>query len=469
MLAKLTELAGQVDLKPRGEDRIYPAPWEDATSTAPAVPHMVHLSDNDLIRYLGQVPVADSAVPLQRRLYQALRYRRNGLYRTLLVIDSDLAHRSPGEIGSFARCFRGNDGRDRIALELELSRAAGVEAGDVLVYCPDPHMQSKEVDARMEIQEGRILPLRLQRESFAYSDDLKVLQQYYAELWCAYIFVAPSLYSDESKCRAVVDHICAKLHMPKEVAYKKVRGFAFQMSAEEASARALEVAGAFIRDLPFSQLSQEVTGSFIQAAGADEMFVGSLVSRGQDNRRLAAIFEVESIRHFLRQADGDGASIAAEALCEELLNGSRDPSLPRSGPTSFASYQASVMAALKTTDGRVKAEILPEVGAAATAAYAMSKDEIRRQLIKDEIRRQLINFGQRFRQPHVAAEWNTNLGALTDCLADLQPSELRQKLTVLDNATLEQTELLSARFTVDQLMKLVSPEPPKQKRPAELF
>src|SRR5262249_39684819 len=155
--------------------------------------------DLELIDYLGHVPVASQYVSLQRRLYQALRYRRTMLYRTLLVIDTDLVRVSTREVGFFSDIFRGNDGRDRQKLEEALAKQVGGQEGDVLIYCPASSMQAKEVDVRMEIHEGRVLPLRVQRESFAYRDDLDVLEQYYQELWCAYIFVTPAIYNDPLK------------------------------------------------------------------------------------------------------------------------------------------------------------------------------------------------------------------------------------------------------------------------------
>ena len=158
MLAKLADLANRVNQKPRDDSDIYPAPWNEGEGAGPEVPHVTHLSDLELIDYLGRVRLPAQQRPLQRRLYQGLRYRRTTLYRTLLVIDTDLVHFSSREIGFFADLFRGNDGRDRQKLEEQLAKQAGGEDGDVLIYCPSPNMQAKEVDVRMEIHEGRMLP-----------------------------------------------------------------------------------------------------------------------------------------------------------------------------------------------------------------------------------------------------------------------------------------------------------------------
>ncbi len=247
MLAKLTELAGLTNRKPRDDDHVYPAPWSAKQPDPDIVPHVTHLSDSELIDYLRGVEVPTAHQKLRAKLYQALRYRRKGLYRTLLVIDSDLSHSSPGDIGTFARRFRDNDGRDRLRLETDLATAANASEGDVLIYCPSPEMQAKEVDVRVEITEDRVLPLRRQRESFAYRADLDVLEQYYEELWRAYVFVAPEVFEDAARCRAVVDRLCDELNIPKELAYKKVRGHDdFHVTAEQASSRAIEHVEKFI-------------------------------------------------------------------------------------------------------------------------------------------------------------------------------------------------------------------------------
>lgn len=90
MLAKLVGIAGS--RKPSDEGSIYPAPWDTNSLNGRAIPHIVHLSDSELIDYLGTVePEQENLAGLQKRLHAALRYRRSDMYRTLLVIDSDLA------------------------------------------------------------------------------------------------------------------------------------------------------------------------------------------------------------------------------------------------------------------------------------------------------------------------------------------------------------------------------------------
>lgn len=252
MLAKLAELLSDVEqeqaatdgvkkLKPRDDDLIYPAPW---TSQSPAKtpPHMTHLSDTELIDYLGTttIELADTGKQtyyrrLQRQLYVGLRYHRAHLYRTLLVIDTDLADKSNHLVSYFVNKWRGPEdspsNTERRDFERRLCQAANAQEGDVIVYCPAETMQSKEIDARVEIQENRIVPLRSQR-TFVYNNDVEALKTNYESLWRAYIFVTPEIFEDRSRCEAVVRQFCNEYKVRWEDARRKVRRHDYDESDE---------------------------------------------------------------------------------------------------------------------------------------------------------------------------------------------------------------------------------------------
>ena len=253
MLAKLAEIADLVDAeslknndskkaKPRDDDEIYPAPWSDNYSNS-APPHMVHLSDGDLIDYLGvklDIKLGDESrtrlfKDLQRKLHLALRYRRYGMYRTLLVIDIDLVEKSRHSVSYFTREWRGSkqlpDNEGRLTLEKKLAAAAKGNDGDVIVYCPDSKMQSKLIDARLEIEVDRILPLRVQ-SGFVYGMDVETLQKYYQSLWRAYIFVAPEIYKSKERCEAVIQGFCTKYNVDWNATINKARGHNFARKDE---------------------------------------------------------------------------------------------------------------------------------------------------------------------------------------------------------------------------------------------
>lgn len=254
MLGKLLELADESGQLPRDDESPYPAPWsgdpvrdDDASEAppAPASPHVLHFSDIELLDYLGRAPVRREDIPLRNRLHKALRYRRQWIYRTLLVIDTELARACRDSVAAFARDLRGGDGHPanagRRRLEFHLARAAEAGEGDVIVYCPPPTMQSKEVDARLEIRNGHVLPLRLQTDAFVYHADMDVMKQYYEELWRAYVYVAPELFADIRRCRALVDAFCQRYSIPAHLAYAKVRTHEFRKSARDEDAGAADL------------------------------------------------------------------------------------------------------------------------------------------------------------------------------------------------------------------------------------
>lgn len=243
MLAKLVELTPK-ERRPRDDDKIYPAPWGLSGYTLAEPPHMTHLSDFGLIEYLGHVEVADGKEDLQKRLHSAIVSRRRDMFRTLLVVDCELANSGPRRLEFIADELRGPnckpDSTRRWQLEKKLAEAANGRDGDVIIYCPSASMQSKEVDARMEIEVGRILPLRVQEQNFTYHAEVELLKKYYSSLWRAYIFVAPEIFENPDKCRPIVDMFCDHYELPRTEGYKKVRTHRFQESVSE---KALTEAG----------------------------------------------------------------------------------------------------------------------------------------------------------------------------------------------------------------------------------
>jgi hypothetical protein len=193
--------------QPRDDDEIYPAPWDSSGAVPRDPPHMTYFSDVSLIEYLGHVRVRDEEKFLQKRLYSAISSRRQSMHRTLLVVDLELANAGPRPARFIADDLRGADSKPdstrRRQLELKLAEAGGGHDGDVIIYCPSSSMQSKEVDARMEILVGCVLPLRVQDELFTYHAEVELLNSYYRNLWRAYVFVSPEIFANAARCRAI--------------------------------------------------------------------------------------------------------------------------------------------------------------------------------------------------------------------------------------------------------------------------
>lgn len=347
MLVKLVELVGSSQ-KPRDDEQIYPAPWTMG-GEHPVVPHMTHLSDQELIDHLGTASTDKKETqPLQRLLHTALRYRRADIYRTLLVVDGSLADASSHSISYLAKELRGDketpSSEGRLGLETKLQKAAGANSGEVLIYCPSPSMQSKVVDARLEIKEGRVLPLRIQTDSFAYRADLEVLQQYYSELWRAYVFIAPRLFEDPVKCNAIVDAFCDHFGIPKEVAYRKVRKHDFATTQVPVMQSGFEAVNQFIQDLPIEGVPAAAIARFLHEIAQDEQVVNLLGSGADSSRRLSALFQVATLKFALvtpeklkRIKKADVSRI--ERYCDSLMSGQQPYQVAaRDGQSDYGTF-----------------------------------------------------------------------------------------------------------------------------------
>jgi HD superfamily phosphohydrolase len=316
MLAKLAELAPKAKLLDNAD--IYPAPWSEGDGMAKPT-HMVHFDDGSFIDHLGSAPLDDKAAQkLQRQLFTGLRYDRRALFRTLVVIDTDLVHLSSRPVSYFAIDLREQDGKPsnvgRMKLETDLAQAAGAAAGEVLVYCPSPGMQSKEVDARLEIVEDRVLPLRVQTESFAYHGDIQVLQQYYRELWRMYIFVSPRLHKDRRACQRVVDAFCERYGIDRMVAYDKVRHYDFKVDHNVIARRAMQPLRNFLGkgepdSLPFDGIPAWMPAALIRRAEKDSGYLESIKRETDPYPRLSSLLDIVVLEE--RIADLSGIKKAA--------------------------------------------------------------------------------------------------------------------------------------------------------------
>jgi len=87
----------------------------------------------------------------------------------------------------------------------------------------------------MEIAVGRVLPLRVQDEIFTYHAEVELLNRYYASLWRAYVFVAPEIFANSARCKAIVDAFCDHYKLPRAAGYQKVRSHRFRESDGDAA------------------------------------------------------------------------------------------------------------------------------------------------------------------------------------------------------------------------------------------
>jgi HD superfamily phosphohydrolase len=359
MLARLVEVVGEAN-KPKGEDGIYPAPWSDGIQRV-ATRHMAHFSDSDLIDYLGNVANGISAadLELQRQLYVGLRYRRDEMYRTLLVVDTDLVNLSKHSVGYLAAELRGSkkepSSLGRKNLESKLVSAAGAGDGEVIIYCPSPSMQSKLVDARLEINVNRILPLRVQKEFFTYKADLDVLQQYYDELWRAYIFVSPRLFKNQASCRALVDAFCEHYDIMPAVAYRKVRFYDFVLGDGVPTSIAFQKVERFLANLELTEIPPSLVGALLAQAGSDTAFLSGARLDKDVRGRLTQLFHIALLNQVLQDNSTTKRlkkpqAKVVEAYCASLRMGG--------GPAQISAREGTGSIGIKDFTDRLIAAVL---------------------------------------------------------------------------------------------------------------
>ncbi len=289
MLAKLVELCPSA--KPVDDENIYPAPWSTGGDEKP---NIIHFSDGSFIDQFRNAATkeeqkADKADPviveeqkaLQKKLYSGIRYDRRAIYRTLMVVDTDLIHLSKYPISYYEKQLREHQGKPsnkgRQELEQYLASESAVPDGEVLIYCPSPDMQSKEINARLEIKDHKVVPLRLQRESFAYQDDVRVLEQYYQELWRMYIFVSPKIFENLDSCKRIVDNFCKRYGIEQLVAYPKVRHYNFQLGNNVDAKKANEPLRAYLvnngdKGTPFKEIPKDIVAALYSCASIDPAY-----------------------------------------------------------------------------------------------------------------------------------------------------------------------------------------------------
>lgn len=360
MLAKLVELTDPTT-KPRDDRDVYPAPWsttdEHLKQNGPLkTPHMTHLSDTELIDYLGSADVKGEHKRLQKHLYSALRFRRKDLYRTLLVIDLELIDGSRFSSTSIIKELRGTSeepsNEQRQQLEEKLQKAAKADFGEVIIYCPSSKMQSKEVDARLEIKVNSVLPLRVQRGLFAFGDDVEVLHKFYKELWRAYIFVSPRLYADYSKCKTVVDTFCEHFVIdPPALAYKKVRGHHFAVIPGVNIDDAIQSIEGFISGLSFPVVPHKTVAKLLGVAAKDNNFLNLVRDKKDTRERLSSLLDVVVLRGTIEnnvRSFNNKQRSKLKKYVNELLEGSKparlaarsEPGADRVGQQTIANFES---------------------------------------------------------------------------------------------------------------------------------
>ncbi len=139
------------------------------------------------------------------------RFRRRSLPKRAFV----LTRRIPAELqAELVRRFH-EDRAERECVEAELERETGLEAGDVILYCPSPDMALKEARVLVRVDGGAprtLADLRL--------PEVEDLLEKHRDLWRFYVFIA----ADRKERASALSEACARrFGRPDELA-RLVRG-----------------------------------------------------------------------------------------------------------------------------------------------------------------------------------------------------------------------------------------------------
>jgi HD superfamily phosphohydrolase len=304
MLAKAMELLRQelpAGECPQDDEHIYPAPWTGAQTTKPR--HMAHFGDEGLVQFLAD---KTDRIPRIKDLCHGITYRSE--YRLLYTVDYDTAITTGGAT-KFTHDLKPQDGggglREQRENELaELLYRGGhwqpEDAPPVLIYCPSPKMQAKEVEARVELEVGKSMSLN-RHESLR--DELRMMNEKYQRLWRLYLFVHPRLIVtlDEFQQASLVDAFCDLYGISVNLRGKGCRGV-YRPLAERVDRYYRD----WIDRLKLGAWPESVR-QFVKQAAADARFWSDRLGAGLAGHPVAASEYYDGFYHLAQIAAADAA------------------------------------------------------------------------------------------------------------------------------------------------------------------
>ena len=124
--------------------------------------------------------------PAIAHLLDALASRR--LYRACFLLTTDIGESRRKEI---VERFHTSSGH-REELEAGIARAAGLEAHQVIVYCPSMGMSMPEAGVLVRMEDGKVQPL-----SDSNNEEIRVLKEKHKALWKFFVLVDRSAGQDQ--------------------------------------------------------------------------------------------------------------------------------------------------------------------------------------------------------------------------------------------------------------------------------
>lgn len=161
------------------------------------VEQLYEMGDQDLLNRL-----IDSDVPQAKQLGTMLRDRR--LYKRVDQVDRDIvqADKTHDRLTEMDITFHRNAGT-RVQIEDQVADLCGLDSGDVLINCPDPHMNLKAAEMLVTWRND-IMPLK-EIDDPLIDNRTKGILKSHENLWQCKVFIHPEKREDEEVLRLVKD------------------------------------------------------------------------------------------------------------------------------------------------------------------------------------------------------------------------------------------------------------------------
>lgn len=198
----ITELVQLLRIRYMLSERVY---YHHAKVAAGAmVSRMVERAVDRGLRLEELYPLQDQELfwLLERRLGDdavfgrlLARFRARSLYKRCYLLTRQIP---PPLQATLIRCYH-DDRRQREGVEAELERRAGLEPGDLIIYCPTANMALKEANIPVDVG-GRVQSL-----ASLQLPEVDTLLEKHRQLWRFYVFIAAERQRQAERVAAIAE------------------------------------------------------------------------------------------------------------------------------------------------------------------------------------------------------------------------------------------------------------------------
>jgi predicted HicB family RNase H-like nuclease len=175
--------------------------------------NLLLMTDTDLLMHLSRNDA------ISNNLIEMIQ--KKNLYKPCLIISFQYAQKI-GLYGRLVRDYYLHDDAEKnvLTLEEQLTNEIKSIGHNVFISCSNPKMQAKEIDTYIQLEDDRIVAMKLQRQIDPIYREINALTEKYKNLWRFYIFLHPDDIKNEIIRHKVIDKFCDILGMQPDEAYK---------------------------------------------------------------------------------------------------------------------------------------------------------------------------------------------------------------------------------------------------------